>query len=298
MMKKDEYIEAIEKLNREVLELTSSKEYTLGKKILELKSGKNIISKLITYIKVKKYNHPEPQINTYKEMNHVDLKNKKLVIYMVLVGNYDNIKDPLIMSENCDYVLFTDQNISSTIWKVKEIPESVLKLGNPTLINRYFKMHPHEFFNGYDYSIYLDSNNAIISELDDFIYRLNPKYGIAFHKHRYRYCIYEEVEVCRLLKKGNYKQLICQKKRYLKDKFPSGYGMLECGIIVCDLRKEMAKEIFKNWWNEFLESESMRDQIALPYILWKKDIKPEEIATLGDNRFKNEKIRIDREHIR
>lgn len=297
-MTKERYIEAIESLNKQIIQLKSSKEYRLGKKILEVKEKKKFFSRTITYLKTKKYNHSEPDTNDYKEINHVNLKNKKIVIYTALIGKYDNIKDPLIVSENCDYIIFTDQNIDSDIWKIRKIPTKVLKLKKPTLINRYFKMHPTQFFSEYDYAIYIDSSISIISKLDDLVYRLNPKYGIAFHKHRYRSCIYEEIKVCELLKKGELKKLVSQRECYLENGFPAEYGMLECGMIVCDLHQKVGKEILEDWWDEFISAQSMRDQIALPYILWKRNIRLTEVNTLGNNIYKNEKIMIEMEHLK
>lgn len=296
MMKNNNYIEAIEKLNKQIIELECSKEYTLGKKIIDLKSSCNVFSKVKTYVKTKKYNHNEPCENFYHEINKIDLRDKKIVIYTALIGNYDYVKEPLIVSDNCDYILFTDQNIVSSAWNIKPIPNEILKLKNPVLINRFFKMNPSYIFKDYDYAIYVDASINVISELNDLIYRLNPKYGIAFHQHRYRSCIYEEVKVCHLLKKGAFNALENQKKRYLREKFPYNYGMLECGVIVFDLHNDVGKEILEEWWNEFVNSKSMRDQISLPYVLWKNKIDPKDIATLGNNMYKNEKIRIDRVH--
>lgn len=43
-----------------------------------------------------------------------DVKNKKIVIYTAFTGNYDNLKEPEYIDENCDYVCFTDNpNIKS-----------------------------------------------------------------------------------------------------------------------------------------------------------------------------------------
>ena len=68
---------------------------------------------------------------------------------------------------------------------------------------------------------------------------------------------------------------------------------MEATIILSDLKNNNAKEIFEEWWNEFYNSKSYRDQIAFPYILWKKNIKVSELATLGNNVYRNPKFRID-----
>ena len=72
--------------------------------------------------------------------------------------------------------------------------------------------------------------------------------------------------------------------------FPDDYGMLECNVIVTDLTCENARGIFEMWWDEVLQSGSGRDQLALPYVLWSKGIRIDEIAKLGSNCYRNYKI--------
>ena len=72
--------------------------------------------------------------------------------------------------------------------------------------------------------------------------------------------------------------------------------MAECGMIVTDLHNEMALEILKDWFLEVLNTSSLRDQISLPFVLWKKNIKVEEITTLGNNFFQNPKIIVHKNH--
>ena len=297
-MNKNEYLSVIEKLNEEIICLKSSKEYQLGSKISKKKSLLKTLNMVKIHFKMKKYNHPEPEKNTYKVLNDISLENKKIAVYTSIVGGYDDIKEPLITSSNCDYFLFTDQEVNSTIWKVKKISKEIEKLKNATKINRYFKMNPHLLFPDYDYAIYIDGSILIVSDITEFINCMNLEYGLAFHKHRYRKCIYEEIEACQILKKGNYKKLKEQGKRYLTEKFPKNFGMLECGIIVSDLKNKKSKEILEKWYEEFLESESLRDQISLPYVLWKENILPTYLSTLGDNIYKNNKIRIETTHKR
>lgn len=80
--------------------------------------------------------------------------------------------------------------------------------------------------------------------------------------------------------------------RYYKEGFPQEYGLLECGIIVTDLHNDKAKTIYDEWWNEFMREQSGRDQLSIPYVLWKKGISPSEIGTLGNNLYFEPKFRI------
>ncbi len=288
----------IEKLNLENIELQNSKEYRLGKKILIIKEQGFIkfIKSIILSFKMRKYNHKASIKNEFSFVNNLDLNSKKIVIYSALISDYDSIKEPFFINKNCDYILFTDQNINNSIWKKREIPENIKKLKNPILINRYIKMHPFELFSDYDYAIYIDSSIQIVSNLVPFINRMDLEYGLAFHKHRYRDCLYEEIKCCHLLKKGNKQKLENQKILYEKEGFPIHYGLLECGVFVVDLHNKKSQIILENWWVNFSRSESLRDQIAFPYTLWKMNIKLDKFGGLGNNLYKNSKIRVYNEH--
>ena len=114
--------------------------------------------------------------------------------------------------------------------------------------------------------------------------------GIAMHRHIQRDDIYDEAATCIWYRKGNRKKLKEQIKRYKLEGFPRNYGMLEATIIVCDICNKQAEIIFEEWWGEFYDSASFRDQIALPYILWKQNIKISDIGNLGCNLYVNPKF--------
>lgn len=154
-------------------------------------------------------------------------------------------------------------------------------------------MHPAEIFEGYDYSIYIDGNIKLISTISKLIQKVNENRGLAIHKHSSNNCISKEILDCRAYGKGNLKKLKEQVNRYFEKGFPKEYGMLECNVLVMDLKNKEAIHIFEDWWKEYLNSESRRDQIALPYVLWKNNVKVEEIGTLGENINKNPLFKIN-----
>lgn len=226
----------------------------------------------------------------------VDSKKNKIVIYTCITGNYDRIYDPLLIEDNIEYVLFTNnRNIKSNIWKIVMISDEISKrcMNNNMLINRYIKMHPHLLFNDYDYSIYIDGNIQIISTISDFVSCINKNSGIAIHRHCAFDCIYLEQKNCLAEKKGNKKNLKKQIKMYKSKGFPKKFGLFECNILVCDLKSEDAKLIFNEWWNDFILFSSYRDQISLPYVLWKNGYSSNDVGLLGYNVNKNYKIKIN-----
>ena len=53
-------------------------------------------------------------------MRFVDsYKNKRKVVYTAIIGNYDELKEPKVISEGFDYVCFTDDvKLKSKVWKI------------------------------------------------------------------------------------------------------------------------------------------------------------------------------------
>ena len=296
-MDSKELFKIIETQNKEKYELKNSREYKLGKNILEtlnfVKKGKfnkilkkihdkNIKNKITKFSKLN--NNILEQIN-----NDIDYRKSKIAIYTCIIGDYDNIQVPLTKFSNVDYYLFTD-NVDkfrkySKNFIIKEIDNEILKLGK-IIANRYIKLHPSEVLGDYDFYIYVDGNVRIISDIRRFITKINDKTGIAMHLHRERNCIYDEVKACILLKRGSKKMLLNQINRYQKEGFPKEYGMNEATIIVSN-NKKIAINLLNQWYKEFIKSNSLRDQIAWPYVLWKNNLKIFDVGILGDNIYNN-----------
>lgn len=300
-MNKSAYIyEKIEELNLETIKLKTSREYLIGKKILkiskyikELKINV-LIKKIIENKKLSKYSHIEEE-NNYKKTEVNNKSKPKIAVYTCITGNYDKmILEPFIQVDNIDFYLFTDNfEQKSKYWSIESIPKKVNERYNNILKNRYLKMHPYELFENYDYSIYIDGNVQVMSDLTDLVFSINKKVGIAMHKHQFRDCICDEIEVCKIKKKGNYNEMKKQVERYIQEGFPKKFGMLEATIIVTDLKNKIARKILNDWWNEFISTQSLRDQISLQYIVWKNNLKIEDIAVLGNNLYRNPKFRVN-----
>lgn len=298
---KDEY-NYLEKLNQDYLDVVESKEYLTGQRMEMikglLKKGKfiTLIKRIIIHLRLKKYNKCPTKAKTI--CNDINLVNKKIAVYTCMIGDYDYVKSPKYLSQNCDYFIITDSDKNFDSLKKLVVTNEVKdKLNNNNiLINRYFKMNPFDVFKDYDYAIYIDANIEIISDISKLIKGIDNNYGMAMHAHAKRNCIYNEGKVCKILKKGNKKNIIRHLERYKIEKFPNNYGMLECGVIAIDLKNPVAKKIMNNWWQEFINSESLRDQLSLPYILWKENIPVENLTGLGKNIYFNPLYRITKKH--
>lgn len=299
------YLKVIEELNKEYIDVINSKEYKLGNKIIKLfqnlKKGKiiTIIKKQIKNSRLKRV-QKKHRVNNIEAKTYFDLtqlEGKKIAIYTCITGGYDYLTDPVYKNPQIDYYLFTDdKNAKSDVWKVIQIPEKIKKIGNNIIINRYFKMHPQELFENYDYSIYVDGNISVFGDLREYLCHINDKTGLAMYSHEIRDCIYDEKDACKILKKGDPKKINEQLEKYKKEGFPRHFGMVECPVIATDLKNTNSKKVLDLWWQEFIKSESGRDQLALPYILWKNNYEISDLGIIGSTVFKDYRIRTGRIH--
>lgn len=171
----------------------------------------------------------------------------KVCVYTSVFGDYDKIVEPVSQSIPIDF-------------KVCNEPHD---LGSPRLEAKYYKMHPPE---GYDYTIWVDGSVRITSRFFAEYMVSQAKDKWAFFPHPWRNCIYAEAEEAHNMKKYLDQPIMKQVNFYRSEGMPADYGMPSCGIIA---RSTWGQEINEAWWNENL-SWSIKDQVSLPYVLWKQ----------------------------
>lgn len=305
-MNEAEVIRALETLNARTIELRTSAVYAAGtrKKNLDrlladksLTGLRRIIKEFQTFRRFSKApRHPELPNLTPEEWE-ASLRpgsgDKRVVVYSCIVGNYDKPLPPIYQAPNLSYVLVTDSTEPVEGWEVWPLPEAAVRQGNKTAANRYVKFHPHELFaDSYDASVYIDGNIQPISDLSYYVDQIDPAAGIGLHYHRVRDSIADEVIACKALGKGDPAKMDAQVARYVSEGYPLEFGILECNVIACDLASDLSCAIFADWWDEYERAGSGRDQLALPYVLWKHGVALDAAATMGRNAYSDTKIHI------
>jgi hypothetical protein len=290
-------LRAIDDLNSQY----NSEEYLLGRKIwttwwlrfigIAYNLGRSMKSR-ISYKSWQSLNTATIN-NNINYTNTLALYNYKIVIYTCMIGKYDNIQEPLFKPDNVDYIIVTDgHSPSSDTWKgidvrtIKEVPPL-----DDSRVSRYVKLHPHLFLNDYDYSIYIDANIKTVGDMRYLIHLLN-QYGFIANLHRHRDCIYKELEACIRLKKDDPQIMRRQIDSYRSAAMPEHYGLIEANLLVRDHHNPACIEIMERWWQE-IEKHSGRDQLSLPFVLWKMGISVSEIGRICDNVYKMPLIRIE-----
>ena len=71
-----------------------------------------------------------------------DFENSRLVIYTAIIGDYDTLKEPEYIDENCDYICFTDNwELTSDIWQIRLVENTSL---DSTRLQRMYKVLPQQ----------------------------------------------------------------------------------------------------------------------------------------------------------
>ena len=229
--------------------------------------------------------------DSVKELRHVDTE-ERIAVYTVIIGNYDTLKQPYFISSQCDYFVITDHNIKTegTCWKIKLIDD--YRIDNSysnTKKARYVKTHPEVFFPNYKYSIFLDGNIQIISDLVPLVKQLG-KGSFATHLHPSNDCIYQEGKDIIALGKSKPEEVNRQLNTYRQNSFPAHFGLCETNVLVREHNRDDCLAIDSAWWNE-LNQFTLRDQLSLTYVVWKIEKKFSWIRLLGNNPRKNPRLR-------
>lgn len=302
-------IDGIKRLNHEKKSICASREYRIGQSISYKKQRikdeglKAFIGIITDYIKFKKgerYSMAQAiPIDKDYGLNNYFL-DERIAVYTCITGGYDAVVEPLFIPDNCDYYAVTDFQIPlSSKWKridisSVEIPKSDrTKIGSsPVLMNRYFKMKPHVLFPKYKFSIYVDGNIRICTDMTEYINRLSST-GIGTFKHAQRQCIYEEAEACVAMGKETRENIDKHIAHLRESGMPKDYGMAQCSIIARQHNLDSCKILMDEWWDEFVYF-AKRDQLSFPLVMFRNNIAMEMITTLGANIYANDSFEIVR----
>lgn len=191
-----------------------------------------------------------------------------IVVYTAIFNNYDSIKEPAVHNSNVKYVCFTDnENIQSREWEIRYVKSSE----DPRKIVREYKMLPHRFFPEFATSIWIDACFQIKRDLKEIVCKYQKKAPVLLMPHYERICLYDEAAVCICDNLDDKNIILEQINSYYNDGFPANYGLPCGGLIIRKHHDENVKRAMELWYEEICRA-SKRDQISLPYILWKSDL--------------------------
>lgn len=285
----------LELQSRRAEEIYNSKEYQLGNFIFQIIKymfkPKKLIKKIIANRRMCTYRRQYPYLCEKNILPKVNYEcDFRIAVYTVIFGNYDKLWEPVWKPDNCDFYVITDQEVDEGS-KWRKIDAAELNFPKTSLSdkdkNRYYKMFPYKVkqLAKYQCSVYIDGSVEVISDLTKLV-NIKNECGLVLHRHSLRDCVYEEIKACKLIKNEDIKKLN-QHTIYLREcGMPYHYGMVECAVIVREHNNPIMCSIMEEWWEEYY-NHARRDQLSLPFVLYKKKINIDDITLLGNNIYKN-----------
>ena len=202
------------------------------------------------------------------------MKKKNCVIYTSLVGGYDTLCQPQVISDNCDYICYSN-DISEThigVWEIRKIPYDSQ---DNSRLSRFVKLNPHIVLSEYNYSVWVDSNIQI---LDGYLYERVAEaiendvlWGAV--KHPDKNCIYEDARSCACGGNESFFKIYSQCLYLKSSKYPDNNGLYENNVIFRRHNCIDVINISEQWWSLYLRY-SKRDQLSLCYVFWRNSFTP------------------------
>jgi hypothetical protein len=196
-----------------------------------------------------------------------------ILVYTCVFGGYDRIFPPVRPEADIDYVIVTDDGkVAVPGWRTMVVDRT--RFRSRKAPNRYFKMLAHRSdLAGYDISVYVDGNIRVISRTREFVDAfVRSGAALGSYRHPFRSSVAEEAARC--LHQGKLHDrnaLEAELAAYRKDGFPDEQGLMETGVVLKNHRHPSLDPAMDLWWDLF-ERHDSRDQIGLPYVLWKLDL--------------------------
>ena len=202
------------------------------------------------------------------------------IIYTIITGNYDNIKQPLVVEEGVEYYLFTNtpEIKDAGVWKVVQIPseqwQGMTERENNILLSRKVKMLPHKYLpKGAEWSIYIDADMSIKESLTELLKDMHEH--TLFAACRHSYCASVKQEINDLINKGvvDAHQVEQQWQRYVEWGFKDNLGISENGLLIRRHNDARVIALMELWWEEF-QNGCLRDQVSLMPCIYRTDFMP------------------------
>ena len=237
------------------------------------------------------FNRVNNEPNNFKPV-YKKFPDLKIAVYTSITGGYDDLKDPFYVDDNLDYYAFTDEHthVHSSVWKEIKIIGCPENLSNAQK-NRYVKLNADDFLKltgrDYDYSIYIDGTIRITCDIKPLVYSLHDSgKSLALHMHSVRDCVYMEAVALFIFGILNYDDVKKQMDVYKSEGFPENFGLFENPVMIRKSHDSELNSIMLDWWAQ-LNKYTVRDQLSLPYVLWKHGLDKSYVFSLGNNFNKN-----------
>jgi hypothetical protein len=182
-------------------------------------------------------------------------------VYTAIFGNYDDLKEPLIITKGWKYVCFTDQDFKSDVWEVVKCP--VMDCGHSKTA-RYYKIMYHKHIES-EFSLWVDGTFIINTDLNKWWRRFKQPFTAV--QHPFDNCVYVDAKACLDSGRGEKSLLERQVAFYKAIGVQKNKGLIASGVLMRQ-KCGVVNQFCNTWWEQ-VRRWSNRDQIAYGYANYK-----------------------------
>jgi hypothetical protein len=200
------------------------------------------------------------------------MKNK-IAVLTSICGLNTELRNPANVFEGVDYIAFVENPKGNTIWQERKSLDFTLDDSYRGRRNaKIYKVMPQMFLPEYDYWFWVDSTHELIMDPKKVIEEYLGDSEIGLWKHTTRDCAYQEADIIKELRYDHIDLVDNQINYYKSNGYPEHNGLYELPVSV---RKntDNIKILNMRWWEQICRFSS-RDQISMPFVLWKSNITP------------------------
>jgi hypothetical protein len=200
---------------------------------------------------------------------------KSLIVYTAITGGFNDMLaaprvPPDAKGRPVRYICFSDSKIICPDgWEWRPV---LLRERDPRRTARWHKTMSHIIFPSAEFTLWHDASHHLkVNPWHVIDFGLAGSRAFATFKHPQRDCVYQEIQACLLLRKDVPARLYTQAERYRREGYPARCGLFETAC-VARRRSPLSARLNEIWWKEIKEG-SCRDQVSLPYAMWKSGLK-------------------------
>ena len=200
------------------------------------------------------------------------MKNKKC-IYTFIVGDYDNLKQPRIITPDWDYICVTDNpNLKSDVWKIIQIDDVDKKL-EPAKRRAMSLMIGHRKYlpKHYDVVVTIGGQCVINIDLNELLvkYGYNDSYDACICEHPNRSCVYDEANTIVQVQRDTPERISKHVQMFIDEGYPAKNGLYTSGMMIINNNSENIHKYYDQWLSDYQSFPSVRDQMTMNYSEWK-----------------------------
>ena len=192
----------------------------------------------------------------------------KTLIITAITNGKDELLDPPQKFDDCDYIAFVDKQYDVKIWEQRQIiPFSNIDKYKDRRNAKIYKILSTIMFPEYDYIIWEDGNHQLKKDPKEIYQEYGDDFDILLFKHPDRKCTYEEMNAVAYWGLDERDNVQAQLNHYMSAGMPKDWGLFEMSTFI--VKNTPVVSSFQLMWYEQITKFSSRDQISLPYVLWK-----------------------------